>query len=167
MAPTSPWPPPPTHLQLSLILWRSYISPPPPYPRISLQARPALPPMTGRPGSDGLVQVSGTKRTDGRSQRRTNYKGALLFSSSGWLGSSFRHEQDKPTPPQTPTPLVPCEQAGDFWSAGQDYNQNTHKHTWSPINPRTDDLAFCSFFNHPLKTTKQKNTIWYIHILQM
>lgn len=72
----------------------------PPLAGVSLQAGPALPPMTGKPGSDRLVQVSGTARTDGRGQRRTNNKGALLFSSSGWLGSPVLHEQDKPPPHQ-------------------------------------------------------------------
>lgn len=57
--------------------------------------------MTGEPSSDGLVQVSGTKRTDGRGQRRTNNKGALLYSSSGWLGSLSQDEQRPPPPPST------------------------------------------------------------------
>lgn len=95
----------------SLSLWSCYITPPP-LPSVSLQARPALPPMTGKPSSDRLVQVSGTKWTDGRGQRRTNNKGALLFSSSGWLGSSLRHEQDKPLTPSlllTPPSCVPCD----------------------------------------------------------
>lgn len=62
--------------------------------------------MTGEPSSDGLVQVSGTKRTDGRGQRRTNNKGALLYSSSGWLGSLSQDEQRPPPPIH---PLVSCD----------------------------------------------------------
>lgn len=98
VAPTSPWPPhihPPTSFPNSAELLHY-----PPLAGVSLQAGPALPPMTGKPGSDRLVQVSGTARTDGRGQRRTNNKGALLFSSSGWLGSPVLHEQDKPPPHQ-------------------------------------------------------------------
>lgn len=44
-------------------------------------------------------------------QRRTNNKGALLFSSSGWLGSPLWHEQDKPPPhilAYSPYPTLMC-----------------------------------------------------------
>lgn len=112
MAPNSPC------SLLSLSLWSCYTPP--------LQARPALPPMTGKPSSDRLVQVSGTEWTDGRGQRRTNNKGALLFSSSGWLGSPLRHEQDKPPPTSLaplslPHPLVRHVTTGVLQIAGQDY----------------------------------------------
>eukprot|EP00064_Thunnus_orientalis_P013691 superscaffoldBa00002270_g13731 len=96
--------------------------------------------MTGKPSSDRLVQVSGTKRTDGRGQRRTNNKGALLFSSSGWLGSPVAARKGKrisprkgkrinptlPTPP-SPYPTLWCHVTTGWGleSAGQDYHPPT------------------------------------------
>ena len=49
-----------------------------------------------------------------RGQRRTNNKGALLFSSSGWLGSPLWHEQDKPPHTPSPFPTFLCHVTTDW-----------------------------------------------------